>query len=260
MAEDKGHKPSKRRLEKARSEGKTLKSSILTQSISLVSLLAAARILAPQAWVANRMLLEYCWSEGLMYPEKCAVGMGQILLETVLPSLIFAALVSIIAEGFQIGFRFNAALASPRGSVLEIGSGFKRLASGFRNSWQLLLRLAVLSLVVFWFFSDIVGAAAGWSTASWSGRPAYAGSFLLELLALGGVLSVFLGLIDYGLKRRAYYRELSMSFAELRQEHKEEEGDPQMRSARREMHHALSLGELTARVRKSKCIVVEKSA
>lgn len=259
MPEDKGYKPTKRRIEKARRNGQVLKSSLLTQSISIVALVAVVIFLGPRTWVANRMLLEYCWSEGFLHPEQCAVGMGQILLETVLPSLIFAALVSIIAEGCQIGFRFDAALLCPRGSFFELGKGFKRMASGFRNSWQILLRLALLSLVFVWFFSDIVGLAEGWIAAPWHEQVESIGRFFIGLFGASAAAAVSFGLLEYGVRRKAFYRELSMSFAELRQEHKEDEGDPQVRSMRHALHHAMTFGELVARTRKSKCIVVEKS-
>ncbi|MBN8548189.1 MAG: EscU/YscU/HrcU family type III secretion system export apparatus switch protein [Deltaproteobacteria bacterium] len=260
MAEDKGHKPSKRRLEKARREGRVPKSPILTQSISILAGLGGLFIVAPYTWVTNRMLLEYCWSDGLLEPRKCAVTMGNLLLETVLPSLLFAALVSILVEGLQVGFRFDAGLLAARASNFQLANGVKRLVSGLRNSWQSLLRLIVLSFVFAWFFSDIVKVAGGWIAAPWNGQAADAGRFFRQLLSRAGLLVVFFGIVEYAVRRRLFMKEVSMSIADLRQEHKEDEGDPHIRAARHALRRTMTYGELVARTRKSKVIVVEKAS
>ena len=51
-----------------------------------------------------------------------------------------------------------------------------------------------------------------------------------------------------------------MSLEELREEYKQEEGDPYVRAARRHEHQMLALGELEKRVRNAKVIVVRRSS
>jgi len=74
---------------------------------------------------------------------------------------------------------------------------------------------------------------------------------------IGAAVLLVFGAIDFLLQRRKFYRELSMSLDDLRREHKDEEGDPHIRSARKHMHQTLSNEDITARVRRSKVIVVE---
>jgi flagellar biosynthetic protein FlhB len=53
-------------------------------------------------------------------------------------------------------------------------------------------------------------------------------------------------------------RQHRMSLEEAREEYKEDEGDPHMKSARRHEHEAMILSELARRVRSAKVIVVSR--
>ena len=71
-------------------------------------------------------------------------------------------------------------------------------------------------------------------------------------------LVFFMGVIEYIVRRKKYFSELSMSFDELRQEMREEEGDPHIKVAQQQLHQALAYEELVARVRASKVLIVER--
>lgn len=259
MPDFKGYKPTPRRLEKARREGKVLKGHLITQLSSIVALLAGVAVSSRLTWVKNRILLEYCWSEGFEQLPTCSVGIGRILLEIVIPSLFFASFVSFVVESVQIGFRFNPALAAPRASGIDVVSGLKRMGTGVRGSWQLALRIGfIIFLVAYWFFPDLayLGALL-WST---DGDPALPALHLLQKIAavsIGG-LCIFAAL-DYSLRRREFYRELSMSMNDLRQEQREDEGEPLVKAQRQSLYRTLTYSEFVARARKSAVIVVGRA-
>ena len=83
--------------------------------------------------------------------------------------------------------------------------------------------------------------------------------FVLRLGLLLALTSVFFGALEYLVRRKTFYRELSMSYAELQLEQKEDAGDPQVRAVRHALHQAMSLEELVSRTRKSKVVIVERS-
>ena len=66
--------------------------------------------------------------------------------------------------------------------------------------------------------------------------------------------TVFAG-ADYALVLRRWLRSLRMSFAEFKRDMKEQDGDPQARSRRRQMHRALSRGAIH-RTREASFVVV----
>lgn len=78
-----------------------------------------------------------------------------------------------------------------------------------------------------------------------------------SLLRLVGVVVLF-GVISYGWARWRFTVRNRMSLEELREEYKQEEGDPHIRAARRHEHQALALGDLEQRVRRAKAVVVRR--
>ncbi len=259
MAEFKGHPATPKRLEKARRDGQRLKSPLITQLFCLVSLICSAHLTSRSTWVKNRMLLQYCWSDGYREPAVCAVGLGQQLFAIVVFSLIFGSLVSIIAESLQVGIRFNVTLIAPRISRLHVGNGLKRIAQGLKGSWQLALRLWLFSLVLFWFSPDIVRLGVSvWNIESeW--RLWYIARSLASLLMVTASVASICAVIDYTARRHEYFRELSMSTTEIRQEHRDDEGDPQIRAQRQALFRSMSYAEIVKRARESKVIIVERA-
>jgi flagellar biosynthetic protein FlhB len=78
-----------------------------------------------------------------------------------------------------------------------------------------------------------------------------------SVLRLVGVVVVF-GAISFGWVRWRFTVRNRMSIEELREEYKQEEGDPHIRAARRHEHQALALGDLEQRVRRAKVVVVRR--
>jgi flagellar biosynthesis protein FlhB len=74
-----------------------------------------------------------------------------------------------------------------------------------------------------------------------------------------GIGAMFvLGLCAYALVWLRHMRQQRMSFEEVREEYKENEGDPHLRAARRHEHQALAMAEIEKRVRSSKVLVIRK--
>ena len=67
-------------------------------------------------------------------------------------------------------------------------------------------------------------------------------------------------LIDIIISQRKFRKDTMMSLDELKEELKENEGNPEMKSARAQAHQALLYEEIVKRVRHSKVIVVAKES
>ena len=166
--------------------------------------------------------------------------------------------VGTIVEILQVGFRFESAALAPKASRFDFGSGIKRIWEGLKGAWLKILNLVLLSLCFFHFLRGSLRDAKQmfflpveqlvWAYQRW---------YLAMLLLTAGVL-FGLGILEYLIRRRSFFKELSMSHEELRREHKELEGDPYHKSARRVMHEAIMQQDLVARVRRARVIVVER--
>jgi flagellar biosynthesis protein FlhB len=75
-----------------------------------------------------------------------------------------------------------------------------------------------------------------------------------------GYALVLVALVAYALARWRFYKQLKMSLQEVKDEHKEDEGDPHSKAARKHEHRALLFSEIEKRVKRSKVVVVRRAA
>jgi flagellar biosynthesis protein FlhB len=76
---------------------------------------------------------------------------------------------------------------------------------------------------------------------------------LVERVALVGLV---LGVIDLVVARRSWRNRLRMSKEEIKREHKESEGDPQLKAARERAHQELLASAMIANVKKASVVIV----
>lgn len=259
MAEQKQHAPTARRLERARREGNVLRSPALPVSVAYaigVSLLLWWS--GPTSWVGWRNLLE---SLLLLASRGDLAALSQHAITAsayaVLCALAVVAVPLILTELLQVGplwttetLRFDPSRCNPWKGVVRIGTTF-------RDLWQPLLRLGVgggvLALLLFPLLGQVALMALQPSEVAYES--------LRRALRAPLIASVFVvlagALFEYAMRRRAYFRELSMSDQEVREEYREQEGDPMVKSMRRHLHEQMSYQEVVRRVRRAKVIVVD---
>ncbi len=258
MPEEKPYKPTKRRLDKARRDGKVLKSQQLTQSIVVALLPLLCIYLAGPAWVRMRKLLEYQLTLGFTEPLSAFSAMLEILCEFLFVVLLLGSFLGVVLEGVQIGFRFEGALIAPKLSRLNPIAGVGKTLSSLRQIWTQALRLLFLVTVFIWFFKGNYLAYVKLYFLPLEQALEVGLELLKRLLYVMGVAVMIVGGVDYLLTRRRFVKDLSMSLDELKREQREDEGDPHIKARRKALHEAILMQDIVRRVRSSKVIVVEK--
>jgi len=259
MAEEKAFKPSKKKLEKARKDGKVLKSPILAQSFAFLGSILCLDYLLSSSWVRNKLLVEYSLISGISDPFKVFTGAMNFGFVFVLVCLLATAVISIFAVSFQVGLRFEPSVLAPKASRLDIGGGFKRIFKGLKEVWQMLLRLFILLLLFACFLVIFRNNLPALIFSPITPKISLTGEILFRFLLWGSVVLLLFGALDYFFKRRDFLKELSMSHDEMRKEYKNSEGDPLIKSQRRAEHEALAMRDLVTRLRKSRVVVVERN-
>ena len=142
------------------------------------------------------------------------------------------------AVGFaQTGFHWRVDALALKWDRLSPEQGWSRIASG-ASIQKLAVTTGKLLLVL-----GLIGwrVALDWSVIQTLGRlPLRQGlvnmSLIVSRTALWlGVAMLIVGLVDYALQRWKHERQLMMTREELKQEAREEQGDPQVRSRQRKM-------------------------
>jgi flagellar biosynthesis protein FlhB len=152
-------------------------------------------------------------------------------------------------SNFKSGFR-----------KVQPSSYLSRLREGVTDGALGLIRstivLALLLPVVF----ALVGVSGMLLDASSEDALRVLTEFIRSVVLRGTVILGLLAIASYALVRWRFFARNKMSLEELREEYKQEEGDPHIRAARRHEHQMLAMGELEKRVRNAKVIVVRRAS
>ena len=255
-AQNKSEAPTTRRREDARKEGQVALSTELTSGLLLLSGVAITSLAAQSVGEKLTTLFRYqlahtmgvtSWSAQDTYwlgsvLARYALGVvGMLLLGT------FVA--GVAANVLQIGFQVSTQTLSIKWSRLSPASGMKRIFSlrAVVRTLVGIVKLLAVSVAVTWalygrgleFFGSARtlpdAVADGWDTA------------VFAALVAASVLTV-VGTLDYAFQRWQHEQDLRMSRREVQEEHKQEEGDPLIRSRVRKLQRERSKQQMLREV------------
>lgn len=260
---EKTEQPTPRRLREARRRGQVGMSRELSASLSMVAVIAILSAFA--GWAAVRIAQFYLAVERILsaVSKESAIALlfEALSLLVVLSSgpLLLAAAVSLGVSWLQIGSIFAAEAITPKLERINPAAGLKRLLS-LRTFVQFAMTLAKLLVISCAF------VLVAWKVLPDAIEVIYAGTgaalalmrrtLWLTTLWCGG-LFVALGLVDLLYQRHQWMRDLKMARHEVRREHREDEGDPMLRSLRRSMAAEPLPSELLGYVSQASIVLAE---
>jgi flagellar biosynthesis protein FlhB len=253
-AEDRTEAPTQRRLDRAREEGQ---SPVSREAIGFATLLAgtlAGFLALPplgMEWLRlMRALLEMPGEGAVLAPAL----LRQSAL-TLLPVLGLVALAAMLASLAQTGVVMRAEALMPQLGRLSPMAAVKRLfgPDGLAELARTLIKLALVGTAL-WHAVDlpVLRAALHWPAALLLGEIGRAGLRLLvaALFAFGGI-----ALLDLLWVRWRHLRRMRMSREDLRQEHRESEGDPHIKARLRRLREQRARRRMLAAVPKATVVV-----
>jgi flagellar biosynthesis protein FlhB len=248
--------PSIRRLIKARKEGKVVKSRMVSVAISWWALILA--IIPALAWVRNGTLVQWVGYE-VWTPQ---VALGEAAWLGFLASLLIVGVLA--GSGVAAGVSQTKLLFLPtqllRGfEQYKPGAYFGRVKQGLCDSILGLIRCCFLVLVLLPVFTELVTFVPSSFMDTTAGHGLQPLESVVWSLYLRGALALsVIAAIAYGLARWRFYRQHKMSLQEMKDEYKEDEGDPHVKAHRKHEHRALLFAEVEKRVKRSKVVVVRR--
>jgi flagellar biosynthesis protein FlhB len=275
MAGKRKFPPSRRKLEKARSEGDVAKSKEISSSFAVLALLTEFFFL-PSAVIALRQFLERCVSRAEdFHTNNMLVSLRdawEVLWRLGLPVLILPALAVLAAEISQVGFVLSWKSLQFRWSRLNVIRGLGRIVGIQAGSESLLpvglivetIKSAALILLV--IGADVVsiafllGPVYAADAESVDGLMQTVYGLGLRIAGLCVLPVIALGTADLLLSRWRRRERLKMDAEEFKKELRESEGDPEFRGMRKHLHQELLRHGVLQGVRRARMIVMGKIA
>jgi len=256
---DKTEEPTPRRLRKAREEGDSGVSTHAAQAVAFLVAVAlapaAVAALASRSTELVRSAIARAGDATIGPVDPTGYAMPVVAL--VAPMLVAAGAASAVVQFVQTGGFVASKKLTPKLERLNLFEGFKSLFSSVRAI--AVLRSLLAGSIVAWLAFRGLRAHAP-DVAHVAGQIGLVGTLAGEV-AHGAcrdaaLFGVAVGALDLFVTRRAWMKRLRMSKDEVKREHKESEGDPQLKAARERAHHEMLAAATVANVKSATVIVV----
>lgn len=231
------------KLEKAHERGSIVRSGELTFALVLVACVACVYGLAAQAMNGIGLLVR----RGLVFTGRDDLNGASALayvdtlathaLRVVAPSVFVIWITALGVGALQARGVFSPQPLKPDFNRLNPATGLKRVFSmkSLHELWRSVLKLGVLVVAMSaWgqhHLTELLRLPYQNIHSMLKGGIALLGS---ALVLLGGLMLVF-AMLDWSLNRWQFMREMRMSKREIKDEHKQREGDPRIKSRLREL-------------------------
>jgi len=267
MAEDLGDKtedPTEQKLQRARDDGNVAKSAELVAAMDLI---VAALLL----WFFGSMAMEVgagVMREGLSVRSVSGtLGTGDIAHDTLLAlarggpilgvALGVLMLTSVVGYLQQVQFVFSTKPLEPKLNKLNPISGFGRLfglkglAKGGINIVKLALVIVTCVVAITVYMPEFAGLAA------MDLMPAMRAMMVLIFKVLAWLLLMItiIGVVDLAYQRWQHRRDLRMTKQEVKQERKDNDGDPEIKARVARIGREIAMGKLKREVPRADVVV-----
>ncbi|MGI6491265.1 MAG: flagellar biosynthesis protein FlhB [Peptococcaceae bacterium] len=262
-AQEKTEQATPKRLQEARRKGQVAKSPDLTGAVCLLAIIGLLSAIKDQFAIdLQRYMTAYFSNVANLHSFNgnplTLLGSGIIFaLKLLAPFFGVAFLAAIIANIIQVGFMSSTEVLTPKLSHLNPLSGLQRMFSR-RSAMELVKSILKFTLVGGLIYS-LIKANLDELLMVLSLKPTsiyqVVMTFILKIAWWGALAFLALALFDYMYKRYDFNRSMKMSKQEVKEEFRQSEGDPQVKSRQREMRRRMSLNSIISEVPTSTVVV-----
>ena len=174
------------------------------------------------------------------------------------PVLLAVTVTTVLISMIQLkGFLFSLEAIQISLSNLNPLQGFKRFTS-LRSLTELFKSIAKLLVVAYVVYSVLDSERDVFLTLAGRSVPdslAVCGSIAMKILVRVGGIMLFLGLLDTYYQKWQHMKDLRMTKQEVKEEHKQTEGNPEIKSRIKSIQRSLARQRMLSKVPKASVVV-----
>lgn len=264
-SEEKTEKATPKKRRDARKKGQVFQSREI--SMAVVLLLAFISIKALGNNISGviydftvKVLTEYPKMDDLYMPGilvRLFTDALIVFFRTAGPILLIAVLGGLIASLAQVGFLFTIETLKPKFERINPFSGFKRVFSmrGAVEFVKALLKVILISYVSYAYLNGKVQAIMSIMNMEMEQIISFICQTSIDLGIRICMTLVILGVFDFAYQWWEYEKNLKMTKKELKEEYKQIEGNPEIKSRIRQKQRQMSLRRMMQEVPKADVII-----
>ncbi|NLZ48081.1 MAG: fused FliR family export protein/FlhB family type III secretion system protein [Clostridiales bacterium] len=254
-SEEKTEEATPKKKSDARKKGQVARSKEVSLALTLVTSTILISVLG--GYVGNNFqatltyFLTYDLTEFSLESLKALTvtviyRIGMIILPIAFPIMIMG----VAANYIQTGFLFTGEPLKPKFSKLNPINGFKRMFSS-RTVVELIKELIMVSIVGYIgysFLMDKIKDILNIGFLSVNAIPKEFGNIVIDIFLKISIFMVVVAAVDYFYQWRMFKKDLKMTKQEIKEEYKQSEGDPQIKSKIKQKQREIASRRMMASV------------
>lgn len=265
FSEEKTEKATPKRRRETREKGQVAKSREIVSAILLLSMFWSIKLLSKYLYknlsiALNKIFTVFILSEELDKSGSIKSVLNysiETYMRVIIPILFIAAVASLVPNFLQVGFLFTLKPLTPNLNKINPIEGFKRLFS--KNSiielFKTLLKILLIGYFIFDFFRDNYLSIPELLSMELNSSIVFIGNAIVSIGIRASMVLLIISLFDYGYQIWQFEKNIKMSKQEIKEEYKQTEGNPQIKSKIKERQRQLSLRRMMAEVPKADVII-----
>ncbi len=261
--EERTEAPTEKRRSEARQKGNVAKSAEINSTLVLLTGILMLKWSAP--WMYGQLSGFMGMVFGFIaHPRADAAFFSAMVAKSLLflmyicvPVCIAIMVIGVAANLLQVGFLFTLQPITPKLDKLDLISGAQRLFS-IRSVVELIKDVAKLLLIGVIAFVTIKGEFQKF-IGLWDASPITIMACILTVsfkIVIRAVIALLLiSLLDYFYQRYEYEKKLKMTKQEIKEERKQMDGDPQIKSRVRSLQREMARRRMMQEVPKATVVV-----
>lgn len=264
-ADEKTEKATPKKRSDARKKGQVFQSREITSALVLILVFFTLKICGSFIYgefslLIKRTFEDYFTRKNLFtYNELTAVFTELILvtLKTCGPVFVVALVITVAVLYAQVGFLFTVETLGIKFEKINPINGFKRLFSP-RSAVELLKSIIKITIVLYMAYSFIKGKTntiLNLINLQVSEIIVSIWDLMISLVLRLCLATVLLGIVDFGYQKWEYEKSLRMTKQEVKEEYKQTEGNPEIKSKIKQKQRQISLGRMLHEVPKADVVI-----
>lgn len=249
FGDDKTEEPTSKKLDDARKKGQVGKSQELAHAIELIAAFVSIKVLV--GYIGDNFINLFTWAYTYMIPQivdsdrsgLTISSIGNVLLYGILqmflillPFLAIGFLVAILSNGLQFKFQVSAEPLKPKLDKFNPINGVKRMFSmqSLVNLGLSVVKIVIIFIVSYTMIKDHLNELYLLYEIPLNAAIAQIGSLVLDIGIRISVILLIVGFVDLFYHKWKFKKDLKMTKQEVKDEYKNAEGDPLIKSKQKQ--------------------------
>lgn len=261
--QEKSEQPTEKKLREAREKGQVPRSKELATVLMMLAAGLYFYVLGPRAMTQFEILLR----QGLLFDRQVATDMGKafdhIMAIFVLawqiswPFMLIMVVIAIVSPIFVGGWNFAPKAMAPNFKKLNPITGIAKIFS-LRNLLELVkavLKVLLVGLVAVIVIEQMLDQLLQLTKLNVFAALANAGELVVLAFIIISLSLIVVALIDVPYQLWQHTQEMMMTRQEVKEEHKQQEGDPQVKGRIRQLQREMAQRRMMQKVPEADVVI-----